>query len=879
MAIVLSAMMGNAALMVHRDYQDTVQRRYSMVRDMTRVVEEHVHRAIRGAAISLDQTAAMVAEAGGIDAVRDLDHWKRLREYAAHVDGGESIWLIDARGRAVLESTSFPGRPLTVPDRDYFRAAQESDRLFVGPAVIGRTPERRMVFTVSRPLRDQEGTFVGVAAVAMSVDYLTGFYDLLGFDFNPLIGVYRPDGTVVGRRPDMRDMVGRSVAGGLLFQSKLKEAPEGTYVSPSVLDGVSRFAAYRTMRDYGLIVLAGIEQTEALAEWRSRAVDTIVEALVGSLIILLTMGWGFRYLDRERRTQLQLVEARETAERAGAERDEVTRLAGELTRAKEAAEAANRGKGEFLASLSHELRTPLNAVIGFSDLIARESEGPVGVPVYRHFAANVRDSGQHLLELINEILDHAQAEAGNLRLVEGRVDLDAAATFAVRMLTPRAERAGVTLAVMVAPGARFLRGDERRLRQILLNLIANAVKYTPSGGSVTVTAGLEAGALEIRVIDTGFGIPPEDLERVMEPFGRVDSAVNRRVEGTGLGLPLTRRLVELHGGTLSLRSTLGVGTTVTARLPGARVLPVEPDKAEPGEMRPAPSRGDGPLTVLLVEDDPIIRMGTAELLREWGHAVVEAANANAALVVLTGKEPLDLLFTDVVMPPGMPGTELARHAQRLRPGLPVLLTSGFAAHAVGAGDGIGPEVAMIAKPYAPEDLRQHLARAAAVRAGRRKAAPEMAASGTTAEAPMTGAAPSAGPAGRAPRLLIAEDLEINRELLAAIFQQSGYGLDLVADGAAAVEAMRGGADYDLVLMDVHMPVMNGLEATRLIRAMPPPRGTVPILALTAGNMPEEIAECRRAGMDGHVGKPYDRARLLREAAKAIDDARTSASRV
>ncbi|CAO3427919.1 response regulator [Azospirillum doebereinerae] len=874
MTIVLSAMAGNAAHMAYRDYQDTLQRRYSLVRDMSKVVEEHVHRAIRGAAISLDQTAGMVAEAGGIDAIRDMDHWMRLREAAAHVDGGETIWIFDAEGRAVMESLSYPGRSAEVADRDYFRASRESDRLFIGPAVIGRTAEKRMIFTISRPLRDRDGRFIGVVAAGIGVDYLTDFYDLLGFDYNPLIGVYRPNGDVVARRPNMREMVGRSVADGLLFKTKLKQAPEGLYVSPSVLDGTSRIAAYRTMRDYGLIVLTGIDETEAFAEWRTRTAYTLGEALLASLVILLSMAWGLRYLDRERRTQVQLTEARASAEQAGAERDEVTRLATELKRAKETAESANRGKGEFLASLSHELRTPLNAVIGFSDLIAREAEGPVGTPVYKRFALNVRDSGQHLLELINEILDHAQAEAGCLKIEETTVDLDAAATFAARMLTPRAERAGVTLGVSVAPSVRLLRADERRLRQILLNLIANAVKYTPSGGSITVTAGMEAGALEIRVTDTGLGIPPEDIERVMEPFGRADTAANRRIEGTGLGLPLTRRLVELHGGTLALRSTLGVGTTVTARLPGARVLP--PNMPATAPAAPVGQRRDGPMHILVVDDDPSIREGVTALLEAWGHRVTLAANANEALVVLNGTEPLDLLFSDVVMPPGMPGTELAKHARRLRPGLPILLTSGFAAHAVGAGDEVAADIAMLAKPYAGEDLKRHLERIRVQHgppdAPSRSSAPRPG----TRDAPMTDSAPLVPSSVRKPRLLIAEDLDMNRELLAAIFRSSGYSLDLVPDGRAAVDALRA-ADYDLVLMDVHMPGMDGLEATRIIRAMPSPRGRVPILALTAGNMPEEIDDCRKAGMDGHIGKPYDRERLLLETAKAMAGAHAPGS--
>ena len=313
---------------------------------------------------------------------------------------------------------------------------------------------------------------------------------------------------------------------------------------------------------------------------------------------------------------------------------------------------------------------------------------------------------------------------------------------------------------------------------------------------------------------------------------------------------------------------------MTACLPGDRVLP-------PGRQVPAGTeQPGGPLTILMVDDDPLIRSTVVALLRGWGHRVIEAANANEALVVLNGPEPIDLLFSDVVMPPGMPGTELAQHARRLRPELPVLLASGFAAHAVGADDEMASGVVMIAKPYAIDDLKQQLARVHAERtepppsAATGSAATGSAASYDPDAAPTTarvaaGDVPPASPArSNAPRVLIAEDLPINRELLAAIFRDCGYRLDLVGDGTAAVEAARG-ADYDLVLMDVHMPGMDGLTATRTIRAMPSPRGRVPILALSAASMPEELAEYRAAGMDGHIGKPYDRDRLLRETARIL----------
>nr|WP_247887361.1 PAS domain-containing hybrid sensor histidine kinase/response regulator [Azospirillum sp. SYSU D00513] len=391
---------------------------------------------------------------------------------------------------------------------------------------------------------------------------------------------------------------------------------------------------------------------------------------------------------------------------------DVSRLTADLRRAKEeadaaraAAESANQAKGAFLAGLSHELRTPLNAVIGFADLIAKETQGPVGVDLYRDFALNIRDSGQHLLELINEILDHARAEAGQLTVQEDMLDLEAAVAFAQRMLTPRSGRAGVRLSGAVAPEARFLRGDEKRIRQILLNLISNAVKYTQAGGEVRVSGRLDGdGTLLIEVADNGVGIPEKDVERVLQAYVRVETPMNHEMEGTGLGLPLTRRLVELHGGTLTLRSALGQGTTVTVRLPATRVLRMDHSKPETSQGT------SGPLSILLVEDDPMIRMAASALLADWGHSVSEAANANEALGILQGGDPIDLLFSDIVMPPGMNGAELAQQAQRMRPGIAVLLTSGFAGHAVGGDEAAGRGYEMLPKPYTPPELKARVNR-------------------------------------------------------------------------------------------------------------------------------------------------------------------------
>jgi PAS domain S-box-containing protein len=240
----------------------------------------------------------------------------------------------------------------------------------------------------------------------------------------------------------------------------------------------------------------------------------------------------------------------------------------ELLAAKETAEAASHAKSDFLATMSHELRTPLNAVIGFAEIIRGELLGPVGTPEYRDCANDIHESGRHLLALISDILDFVKAESGNLRIDVDEVDLDDLARRTVRLLRPQADQRQVSL--MFRPGAAeaIVTGDERRLHQILLNLVGNALKFTPARGIVEIAIEEQnAEAVVIAVRDTGIGIAESDLERVRQPFQQVDGTLARRHEGAGLGLAICDRLVRLHGGSLSLVSTIGTGTTARVTLP------------------------------------------------------------------------------------------------------------------------------------------------------------------------------------------------------------------------------------------------------------------------------------------------------------------------
>ena len=235
--------------------------------------------------------------------------------------------------------------------------------------------------------------------------------------------------------------------------------------------------------------------------------------------------------------------------------------------------AANRAKSEFLANMSHELRTPLNAIIGFSELMLSKAFGELGSPRYEGYVADIAESGKQLLQIINDILDLAKVEAGKMELIEESIDPLECIKKCIRLLEDKAHSQNITLSTYIEDRVPRLRADERKMKQILINILSNSLKFTLDGGAVSVTAKLEKdGQLAISISDTGVGIASEDLPKVLEPFTQVDSGLNRKFDGTGLGLPLTKAMIELHGGTIEVKSQVGEGTTVTCRFPQERLV-------------------------------------------------------------------------------------------------------------------------------------------------------------------------------------------------------------------------------------------------------------------------------------------------------------------
>ncbi|MDR1776552.1 MAG: response regulator [Desulfovibrio sp.] len=556
-----------------------------------------------------------------------------------------------------------------------------------------------------------------------------------------------------------------------------------------------------------VVALAGVDITDAQVIFMRNRLYILSALLFFSMVASLASGyWGFR-LYRKKADQ---------------------------------AEAANVSKSLFLANMSHEMRTPMNAIVGMTNI----GKGTSDAAQKNYCLGKIEDASAHLLGVINDILDMSKIEAGKFELAFAEFNFEKMLQRVVNVVNFKVEEKRQDFFVHIDKNIPpSLIGDEQRLAQVIANLLSNAAKFTPRKGKIRLKARLlkkeeENCILEVAVSDTGIGISQEQKGRLFNVFVQADSSISRRFGGTGLGLVISRRIVEMMGGSLDFESVYGQGTTFTFNI-AAREGSEAPRRIAPGE--------DCSSSLLVLDASAEVREYFQDIAARLGLSCETAANGEQALKLLENQEAPKVCFIDRFVP-GMKDMGLARRIKELCPSAFIVLMASdeewnqLEPQAREAGI-----ASCLPKPVFPSGVADRVL------------------TGLLGEDADAIAPSRIGDAGcfAERRMLLVEDVEINREIMIELLKPTSLEIECAENGMEAVDMFKSWPDrYDMILMDVQMPVLDGYEATRRIRALESGERRTPVIAMTANVFREDVQKCLEAGMDGHLGKPVNLGEVL-----------------
>ena len=533
---------------ISAEYHRRVTEALDRSRTRTVILREFADATFSSAALALRQLDTR-AGTDGIVLPSDPALQREILRRSAHIlPFFYGLAIVDKNGNVVFTTHKAPaaGPSLNLADRDYFAWQRDhpSSDLLVSAPLVART-DNRLTIPVSMRISDGHGGFDGIVVAGVKPEYLDAFMRTLAADNAFLV---LADGTIVaGEAPPSLRSPGRPRIDVNVVDGWLAEAAGSSVLT---LGSGPQAAGHAPLEVLPGIAFVGLDMEKELAPWRRERLHRIGAASVYTALIVLLSWVILAGTRRDLRTAAALRTARDEAQDA-----------------RQRAEDADRNKSMFLAHTSHELRTPLNAIIGFSEVLAKEVFGPLEKR-YREYSRDIHHSGQHLLSVVDNILDLAKVSAGQWELAREHFTLPELLDDIGRLAAPEAAARSVDLKRDLPADLPVLHTDRRVLRQVLLNLIVNGIRFTPSGGTVGVVASVEPdGRLAILVLDTGVGIEPEALDKVVEPFSNVSDLIARKPGGTGLGLPLCRAFVRALGGEFTIASEVGEGTCVTVKLP------------------------------------------------------------------------------------------------------------------------------------------------------------------------------------------------------------------------------------------------------------------------------------------------------------------------